>query len=365
MRSAFQVESLEPRILLSADPAGAAAQLLALRDVDELRLSQATADALRLQALSQATAGQAPLTLAAPLAGTTAADAPAQADFAVDADAPDSAYLDATLAVPALAQVGDLQLDRPGPARHLDAGRFDAASLVTEGAAASALWIDRGATLAGSGTLAGPVRADGTLAPGYSPGHLRFDNGLTLNAGSVTQIELGGTTPETGHDLLTVTGAAALDGKLEVQLFGTYVPQAGDSFEFLRFDSVSGGFNAASGLVDLGNGLAYTLQQTSNALRLVVQRLDTATASMVQSLSGSATVNSHALTDDDVVGMALNLGYFAPQLAQGASLAVTGSLAVEGALSLSGTMALGYQQGMTLGGQTVDGCSASSRSAAA
>ncbi len=117
MRSAFQVESLQPRILLSADPAGAAAQLLVLRDVDELRLSQATADALRLQALTQATAGQAPLTLAAPLAGTTAADAPAQADFAVDAGAPDSAYLDATLAVPALAQVGDLQLDRPGPAR--------------------------------------------------------------------------------------------------------------------------------------------------------------------------------------------------------------------------------------------------------
>jgi hypothetical protein len=355
MRSAFQVESLEPRILLSADPAGAAAQMLALRDVDELRLSQAAADALRLQSLSQATAGQAPQQQVALLGAAPSAAGAAPADFAVDAGIAAGAFLDSTAALSAQARAGDLQLGVAGPAFHLDAGRFDAASLVIDGTAAGALWVDAGATLAGSGTLGGPVRADGNLAPGYSPGHQQFNSGLTLGAGAVTQIELGGTTPETGHDLLTVTGLAALSGKLEVVLFGGFVPQVGDSFEFLRFDSVSGGFNAASGLVDLGHGLAYTLQQTSTSLRLVVQQLDTATASMAQSLTGTAALNGHALVDDDVIGMALNLGYFAPQLAPGASLAVTGSLAIEGALSLSGTVALGYLQGLTLGGQTVDG----------
>ena len=357
MRQAFQVESLEQRILLSADPAGAAAQLLSLRDGEELHVDALALGQQSLTALGQATQGA---TAALPVLAVGSGDeAEAPAAFAVDAplSAGGAAVLDLVQPADVPADDAALRLSADAEADlRLDAGRFDAARLIAEGAldAVTTLVVDAGATLGGSGRIDAAVLSTGTLAPGYSPGRQEFTSGLQLAAASVTQIELGGTTAGSGYDQLVVTGGATLAGKLELSLYGGYVPQVGDSFTFLTFDTLSGGFGAASGLVDTAHGLIYKLQQESNALRLVVHSLDTGTAALAGALTGNATVNSHLLADDDVLGMAMNAQYFAPQLASGASLAVSGSLALDGALSLSGTVGLGFQTDVAVGGQQVD-----------
>ncbi|WP_158235688.1 S-layer family protein [Limnohabitans sp. G3-2] len=76
-------------------------------------------------------------------------------------------------------------------------------------------------TLGGTGTVGGAttVQSGGKLSPGTSPGTLTFGNGLTLQAGSTTTLELAqaGTAGGTCNDLINVTaGDLTLAGTLEV-----------------------------------------------------------------------------------------------------------------------------------------------------
>lgn len=80
----------------------------------------------------------------------------------------------------------------------------------------------------------------GTLAPGTSAGALtitgenRFDNSSTL------EIEIGGTTPGTEFDTLTISGHWDAGGALAVTLINDFEPEIGNVFEIMYFDSVSG-----------------------------------------------------------------------------------------------------------------------------
>ena len=79
--------------------------------------------------------------------------------------------------------------------------------------------IFSGATLAGSGIIAGATTLDNgaTLAPGNSAGTLTFSNSLTLNDGTVMQFELG-----TNSDHVVVSGAFALAGTINVTAIGGF-----------------------------------------------------------------------------------------------------------------------------------------------
>ena len=68
-----------------------------------------------------------------------------------------------------------------------------------------------GATLSGSGVIAGPVTVNGTLAPGNSPGTLTISNNLVLNGGAVLQYELG-----VVSDRTVMSGNLTLGGTLNV-----------------------------------------------------------------------------------------------------------------------------------------------------
>jgi hypothetical protein len=72
---------------------------------------------------------------------------------------------------------------------------------------------------------------------------------------SLLDIEIGGTAPGTDHDRLAVTGAATLDGALDVKIVGGYVPFAGDSFAVVTYGSHTGAFATTTGL-QLGGWLA-------------------------------------------------------------------------------------------------------------
>ncbi|CAD5372433.1 hypothetical protein RA210_U20416 [Rubrivivax sp. A210] len=137
------------------------------------------------------------------------------------------------------------------------------ATLQTSGA----LVLNTDTRLAGSGTVLGTVEVNGgTVAPGFSPGHLRIAGDLRIGeqdgfgAGTLL-IELGeATAPGQGYDLLEVSGQLALGAHavLEIHLLPGF--DAGGSYEFLRFGSLAA--DGAGGpawfsqlqLVDAGGG---------------------------------------------------------------------------------------------------------------
>ena len=84
-------------------------------------------------------------------------------------------------------------------------------------AAASAVAVNSGGTLAGTGVINGPVTANsgGTVSPGVAaPGDLGTGS-LTLNAASLYTAQIYGSTPGDGagkYDQLAVTGTVNLGG---------------------------------------------------------------------------------------------------------------------------------------------------------
>lgn len=98
------------------------------------------------------------------------------------------------------------------------------------------------ATLSGSGLIGGPVLSGGLVAPGTSAGVLTFEDDYAQTTNGILEIEIGGTTPGTEHDVLTIGGAASLDGILDVTLIDGFEPEFGDTFDVLTAGSINGVF---------------------------------------------------------------------------------------------------------------------------
>jgi hypothetical protein len=127
-----------------------------------------------------------------------------------------------------------------------------------------------GGTLQGSGNIGGlvTVAAGGILAPGNSPGALTVAS-LTLNPGSQTQIELGGTTRGGEYDAVLSSGITTLGGALNISTINGLMPSLGNSFDLFDWNSRSGTFNSLS-LPALSAGLAWNLTQLYNTGALSV-----------------------------------------------------------------------------------------------
>ena len=97
----------------------------------------------------------------------------------------------------------------------------------------------QGGTLAGSGTVTGPVIVSGTgaLAPGLSPGTLSLVGDYTQQGpNGAWNVEIGGLAPGTEFDRVNITGAgsdATLAGVLNVSLVNGYTATPGDSFTIM------------------------------------------------------------------------------------------------------------------------------------
>ena len=102
--------------------------------------------------------------------------------------------------------------------------------------------------LSGAGSFpgGGTVYADGDLRPGASPASVAFGGNLVLGPFTQTHVELGGTSAGAEHDQLDVTGDLTLGGTLNVSLInaggGLLIPQAGNFFDILNFNTISGDF---------------------------------------------------------------------------------------------------------------------------
>ncbi len=130
--------------------------------------------------------------------------------------------------------------------------------------------------VSGEGSIIGSLVNAGTLSPGNSPGTLIVQGDYTQDAGSTLFIELGGEAQGVTYDLLSITGNASLAGTLEVDLYGGYTPDVGDSFDILvtswltgEFDDLIGpaGWAWAVAYLDLdGNSFNDTVRLTANAV---------------------------------------------------------------------------------------------------
>jgi filamentous hemagglutinin family protein len=140
-----------------------------------------------------------------------------------------------------------------------------AGSLVLAGGNISGNLIVNGGTLGGAGMIAGNVTNNsGALTVGASPGTLTINGNYTQGATGVLNVELGGTVQGVSYDLLQVTGAASLNGTLNVSLFGGFVPASGNTFGFMTYASRTGDFAtlnlpASPALTPQPNTLLYQL----------------------------------------------------------------------------------------------------------
>ncbi|RJP41446.1 MAG: hypothetical protein C4547_01715 [Phycisphaerales bacterium] len=82
----------------------------------------------------------------------------------------------------------------------------------------------------------------GTVAPGLSPGVLTLEGDYEQESGGTLEIELAGRQQGTEYDHLIVTGAAMLDGTLDIRLIDGFEPQVGDTFQIMTFASNVGEF---------------------------------------------------------------------------------------------------------------------------
>jgi T5SS/PEP-CTERM-associated repeat protein len=89
----------------------------------------------------------------------------------------------------------------------------------------------------------------GVLAPGLTVGRTTIDGNYTQLGSATLAIDIGGTTPETQHDFVSLEGAAALAGNLTLSLINGFAPNAGQTFTILdSLAGMTGAFdNAANG----------------------------------------------------------------------------------------------------------------------
>jgi hypothetical protein len=122
--------------------------------------------------------------------------------------------------------------------------------------------VDFNGLVSGPGNFFGPGTANfnGGFAPGASPAEITFEGGVALGNGNTLFVELGGTTPGTEYDRLSVAATASLAGTLDLSILGGFNPVIGQTFDILTaglgvlgtFDSVQ--FPAIPGV---GLGLIY------------------------------------------------------------------------------------------------------------
>ncbi len=109
---------------------------------------------------------------------------------------------------------------------------------------------------------------EGDTGPGASPGLLTWTGAWAPDIASTLFIELGGTTPGDDYDQLAVSGAATVDGILDLSIAVGDAPGIGDTFTILTAGGgVTGTFDSVV------PAFGYTFDVTYNASDIVVEVL--------------------------------------------------------------------------------------------
>ncbi len=161
----------------------------------------------------------------------------------------------------------------------------------------------------------------------------------TQQTGGTLQIEIGS---GTDFDQLHVVETATLDGTLEIKLLDGFVPQEGDTFDFMTFGDAFGTFAIGNGLLGLGDSnFFFEVVQQNDRLQLVVHDLTVLDAVEI-------TPNSTAASDS--LGQFFNAEYFGfDTFTINATITVSDFFSVSGSLALqSGSKAMTLADGSTV-----------------
>ena len=168
------------------------------------------------------------------------------------------------------------------------------------GAVSSPLTVNiDGGSVIGNGTITANVSNDGTFAPGLSPGTITISGNYAQSSVGSISIELAGTTPGTQYDQLVISGAAALDGTLNVSTTGTYTPADNSVFDVVTWGTRSGAFSEVN-LPAFASGTLNTSYEP-NAFRitadfvgdLAITKSGPATAAFGQNVTFTITVTNN------------------------------------------------------------------------
>ncbi|MDA1018039.1 MAG: hypothetical protein O3A00_26730, partial [Planctomycetota bacterium] len=136
------------------------------------------------------------------------------------------------------------------------------------GSLLSAVTVQSGATLGGSGTVGDSVTINdgGSLAPGSSTAKLTVDGNVTFADGSRFDAEINGLTAGTQYDQLIVTGASRTVnlGNARLGLSGSFVPEPGDAFTLVELVDASSTLSGT--FLDLAEGQLVTVGGTSSQI---------------------------------------------------------------------------------------------------
>ena len=164
-----------------------------------------------------------------------------------------------------------VSLGRAGAA-HSNSGQF----VITEGTVTvtgSSFTNQAAGVISGVGNLstaalAAGLQNDGTISPGLSIGTLTLTGALQNSSTSSLAVEIGGLAPGQ-FDVLSVSGAAALSGRVAVSLLGGYTPALGDTFRIMNYGSRLGQFGQV--LTVAGNtGVSFEAQYSGAFMTIVV-----------------------------------------------------------------------------------------------
>ncbi len=139
-------------------------------------------------------------------------------------------------------------------------------SATSQTVTASNFTVNSGAAVRLWGTVSGPLNVAGSVSPSApnTAGSLQVNGALTLQAGSTTVIEVGGTSAGSTYDKITASGAVAVAGTLNVDLVNNFhdTITTANSFTILQGSSLSGTFSG------LPNGSRYTLPNDRGSFRV-------------------------------------------------------------------------------------------------
>ncbi|GIX50498.1 MAG: hypothetical protein KatS3mg132_692 [Limisphaera sp.] len=147
----------------------------------------------------------------------------------------------------------------------VEAGALLVNNTTGSGTGTGPVQVQSGATLGGTGTLAGPVTIEdhGRLAPGDGgPGTLTFLGDLELNEFSELEWDLG-----TASDQIIVEGSFTLAGRLHIVAGPGFGP---GTYILARYNPARPVYNSGLEIADAPPRYQYTLESSPGEIRLVV-----------------------------------------------------------------------------------------------
>lgn len=173
--------------------------------------------------------------------------------------------------------------------------------LLANGSISSAVTVDSGAALGGSGTV-GNITGNGEVSPGTSAGKLNSGNIAFGSAGSLA-IELNGTTAGAGYDQLNVVGSVNLTGAALLPLTVGFLPAEGSQFVIVNndgADAVTGTFDglAEGAVVSDSTGkfsfrVSYTEGSGNDVVLTMTNQSPAAVAAVVLSGNGNGILETN------------------------------------------------------------------------